>query len=306
MVHYQQYQGRCSMNKTKAIFAFFFFSFISNVVMVSKVCMVSILSLLPLATATAAAIATATTIGTPITICTDSNFWYPFTYVKADNKQAAGLHINIISKALKNAGFEPTYKPMPWNQCLKAAKTGLVDAVATVSYKTDRTDYLEYPADAANTKPDAKSNERVTQVEYVVITSAVDAKGQPNAYNYEGNIKTIPTPVRIPAGYSIVDTLEIAGLKVEEHPHSIDNFKRLIKEKKGSVIDLQDVTKHLNIQPEFQGKLKVSDKPIFSKSYYLAFTKGGAVKEDNQKKIWSEIAKVREDSKEMATFLEKY
>lgn len=244
--------------------------------------------------------------GTAITVCTDSNFWYPFTYVKQDTKQASGLHIDIITKALKEAGYEPIYKPMPWKQCLKEAKIGLVDAIATVSYKEDRSNFLDFPKDAATQEPDAKSKERVTQVEYVVVTPALDARGNRDTYSYQGDIKTIPNPVRIPAGYSIVDTLELAGLKVEENPSSIVNFKKLVKEKKGSVIDLNDVTKHLNTQAEFSGKLKVSDKPIFSKSYFLAFTKKGNVKEDSQKKIWAEIAKVREDSTQMGQFLEKY
>lgn len=244
--------------------------------------------------------------GTPITICTDSNFWYPFTYVKEDNKQASGLHIDIITQALKNLGYEPNYKPMPWQQCLKEGKTGLVDAVATVSYKKDRALYLDYPSDAMDAESGAKSKERVTQVEYRVITSRKDEKGQPNNYRFQGDVKTIPAPVRIASGYSIVDTLELAGLKVEENPHSIDNFKKLIKEKRGSVIDLEDVTKHLGMQPEYNGKMIISDQPIFSKSYFLAFSKDGKIKQDAQKKIWAEIAKVRENSSQMTQFLEKY
>lgn len=273
------------MIKAKTFIRFILFSFTSVAILVA---------------------AQASATGTAITVCTDSNFWYPFTYVKQDTKQAAGLHIDIITKALKEAGYEPVYKPMPWKQCLKEAKIGLVDAIATVSYKEDRAGFLDYPKDAASTEANAKSKERVTQVEYVVVTPAVNARGNRDNYSYQGDIKTIPTPVRIPAGYSIVDTLELAGLKVEENPSSIVNFKKLIKERNGSVIDLNDVTKHLSTQAEFSGKLKVSDKPIFSKSYFLAFTKKGNVKEGSQKKIWAEIAKLRDDSTQMGQFLEKY
>ncbi len=245
--------------------------------------------------------------GTPISICTDSNFWYPFTFVKEENKQAAGLHIDIITKALTELGYEPSYKPMPWKQCLKDAKDGHFDAVATVSYRADRANFLDYPADAADTSPGAKSKNRVSQVEYVVITPVVNAKGKPNVYSYQGDIKTIPSPVRVPAGYSIIDNLESAGLKVEEGQHSIEDFQKLVTQKTGSVIDLKDVTQHLSIQPEFSGKLAVSDKPIFSKSYFLAFTKKGNIKDtEAQKKIWAEIAKVREDSTQMGQFLGKY
>lgn len=248
-------------------------------------------------------VAFAVKAGKPINICTDTNFWYPFTYVKDETKQVTGLHIDIINKALTNAGYEPHYKALPWKQCLSEAKAGHFDAVATVSYKTDRTSYLDYPADASQ---NGKSKERVTQVEYVVITPVKDAKGNPSTYTYQGDIKTIPSPVRIPTGYSIVENLEQAGLKVEENPHSIDNFKKLVKEKTGSVVDLQDLTQHLASQPEFSGQLKIVSDPIFSKSYFLAFAKKGNLTTEDQKKIWEAIAKVRENSEQMGQFLEKY
>jgi polar amino acid transport system substrate-binding protein len=244
------------------------------------------------------------TAGTPITICTDTNFWYPFTYVKDENKQIAGLHIDIINKALADLGYEPNYKPMAWKQCLNEVKNGRVDAIATVSYKADRANFLDYPEGASAGQ--AKSNERVTQVEYIVITPVTDANGKANVYSYNGDIKTIPSPVRIPAGYSIVENLEQAGLTVEENPHSLDNFKKLAKEKTGSVIDLKDVAQHFITQPDFSGKIVIASEPIFSKSYFLGFSKKGSMKAEDQKKIWQAIAKVREDEVQMGKFLEQY
>jgi len=240
---------------------------------------------------------------TPISVCTDTNFWYPFTFVK-ENKEAGGLHIDIIRKALTNLGYEPSFKPLPWQQCLSEAKAGHFDAVATVSYKEDRTPFLNYPESA---EKGGKSPERVTQVEYVVITPSHDAKGKPITYTFNGDLKTIPSPVRVPKGYSIVENLEKAGLKVEEGPNSIENFKKLVRQKTGSVIDLEEVAKHLATQPEFSEKYTVAKEPIFSKSYFLAFTKKDEkIKEAEQQKIWQEIAKIRNDEKLMGKFLERY
>lgn len=237
---------------------------------------------------------------TPLSVCTDTNFWYPFTFVK--DKQAAGLHIDIIHRALTNLGYAPSYHPLPWQQCLSEVKAGHFDAVATVSYTADRS-YILYPA-KANT--DKKSPFRVTQVEYKVITATENNQGEKNTYIFNGDLKTIPNPVRLPRGYSIRENLEIAGLQVEENPNSLDSFEKLIQEKTGSVIDLEDMVNYLGKQPKFQYKLTVSPDPLFSRSYYLGFSKQSKINEEEANKIWQEIAKVRENPKLMAEFLKKY
>lgn len=146
----------------------------------------------------------------------------------------------------------------------------------------------------------------VTQVEYLVITAAENQKGEKNTYVYNGDLKTIPNPVRISTGYSIIENLDQAGLKVEENSSSLDNFKKLVKEKTGSVIDLEDMTKYLSTQPKFNKQLIISSEPIVSKSYYLGFSKKGKINEEDQNKIWQEIAKVRENPSVMTEFLKKY
>jgi polar amino acid transport system substrate-binding protein len=128
---------------------------------------------------------------TKLTICTDLNFWYPFTYIK--HQEAVGLHIGIISTALRHLGMEPNFIAAPWQECLNHAKEGLVDAIATTSYQKDRALYLNYPEGAAM---DLKSPWRVTQVGYVVVTSALNKKGKKNTYQFTGDFKSIPEPVR--------------------------------------------------------------------------------------------------------------
>lgn len=139
-----------------------------------------------------------------------------------------------------------------------------------------------------------------------MITAAENQKGEKNTYVYNGDLKTIPNPVRISTGYSIIENLDQAGLKVEENSSSLDNFKKLVKEKTGSVIDLEDMTKYLSTQPKFNKQLIISSEPIVSKSYYLGFSKKGKINEEDQNKIWQEIAKVRENPSVMTEFLKKY
>jgi len=239
---------------------------------------------------------------TSITICTDNNFWYPFTFVKGNNI-ATGLHIDIIQKALLATGYEPKFMPMSWKDCLNLAKEGKVDAIATASYKDDRAAYLYYPSGAA---VDRKSPYRVSQVEYRVITSSINKDGSESPYVFNGNLKEIPKPVRVTESYSIITDLRKEGVTVTEGKNNLENFKNLITEKTGSVIDLNEVAKYLSSQSDFKDKLTIQPHPLSSKSYYLAFTKGGAISLEEAEPIWKEIAIIREDPKLMTEFLKKY
>lgn len=238
---------------------------------------------------------------TPISICTDNNFWYPFTFVKGNT--VTGLHIDIIRKALQNLGYQPVFKPMPWQECLSEAKEGKVDGVATASYKDERAAYFNYPVGAAS---DKKSPFRVSQIEYRVITSALDKEGKPSTYVFNGDIKELPQPVRGNMSYSLIADLKKEGISVVEEKHAPTNFKKLIKEHTGSIVDLNEVAQYYNLQPEFTGKIKVQPHPLISKSYYLVFSKRGTISLEQAQKIWDEIAKVREEPSIMTEFLKKY
>ena len=76
-----------------------------------------------------------------ITLCTDNNFWYPFVYMQ--NGQVQGLHIDIINQALITQNCVAEYKPMSWADCQDAARFGIVDGIATISYDPARAKELE-------------------------------------------------------------------------------------------------------------------------------------------------------------------
>lgn len=245
--------------------------------------------------------ATPTFANNKIMICTDTNFWYPFTYVK--NQEPVGLHIDIISMALRDLGYEPKFKATSWKQCLSDAEHGLVDAVATASYRDDRAVYLNYPAGAA---VDKKSPWRVSQVGYVLITPTFNKQGEKNDYQFNGDFKMVPQPVRVPIHYSVAKDLDKEGLKVREGKNSLYNFKQLVQTRTGSVVDIEDVALHFATQPQFAEKFIIQKRHLNSKSYFLAFSKSGSVKLYESNAIWKEIAKIRDNSKLMAEFLKKY
>ncbi len=231
-----------------------------------------------------------------ISICSDNNFWYPFTLVK--DGQSAGIHIDIIAKALDNLGYEVEFKPLPWKRCLVEAEQGGVDGVATASFKEERAAFMHYPGDAATAK---KSTQRVMQVEYVVVTSA------DNSYEFSGDVKSIPEPVRAPRGYSIADDLKKQGVNVDDKASGDENnIKKLLRGGDGAVVTIPEVVNVLSEKAEFKGKLKISAQPLKSKSYYLPISKASKLSAEERDKIWAEIAKVRDDAAFMADAAAKY
>jgi len=237
-----------------------------------------------------------------ITICTDANFWYPFSYVDHE-KKAAGLHIDIIRAALTKLGFEPIYKPHPWQDCFEQAKLGMVDAVASVSYRDERATYLDYPMGAA---VDLQSPWRIMQIGYVVVTIRPDQEQKSKTPIFTGQLQDIPQPIRATAHYSVIQDLEKAGLKVKSGKSTAINFQQLLKERTGSVVDVEEVAQYFMLQPEFSQQLMIQKKLLNNKSYYLAFAKQATIDEATKEAIWQEVARVRDDPNLMAEFLKKY
>lgn len=242
-----------------------------------------------------------------ITLCTDANFWYPFTYVK--NEQATGLHIDIINQALSPLNYVAEYKPMGWSECQEAARRGKVDGIVTIAYEDNRAQYLYFPK---NAERDHKSPWRVTQADYVLITTNNPAQrrhalSDPLGVGFTAqNFKTLPLPVRVTASYSIVNDFNLQGVPVSQNVNTEDNYKKLVQEQTGSIIDLTEVALHYGTQPEYSGRLFIHPQPLQSKSYYLAFSKQGRVSQEDAQLIWQRIADVRDNKTELGILLEKY
>jgi polar amino acid transport system substrate-binding protein len=230
-----------------------------------------------------------------IKIATDQNMWYPFSFEQ--NGVSKGLHIDIVNLALNNLGHTPTFDPLPWKRCLWITRYGEYDALVGASYKPERAEFLNYPSDASS---NSKSEYRITQVEFSIITS-ID-----NPYEFNGDVKSIPHPVRATLGYSVVDNLKKQGVFVIETPGDVNSFQMLQRDKKGCIITLPEIANMLMKQSGYQGSFHISNKPFKSKSYFLVFSKKSLVSKAQQKKIWKEIKKIREDNELMDELLRKY
>ena len=231
-----------------------------------------------------------------IQVCTDQNYWYPFSY--AQQNEAKGIHIEIAAQALKNLGYAYKFSPLPWKRCLQTAGRGDFDAVLSASYNPQRAHRFIYPPDAADPRP---SDWRITQVEYVVIT----LKG--NDYGFEGDMRTLPHPVRSPLGYSIVNDLKDAGIRTVTSPDIRECMQQLILSGRGSVITPPQNARHLIREPRFAGKLKIHQHPVKSKSYFMVFSRQrGNLAKSEINSIWDEIRKLRSDHAYIDQLFRKY
>ena len=123
---------------------------------------------------------------------------------------------------------------------------------------------------------------------------------------YNGDVKTLPTPVRAPLGYSIVDDLRASELKVITNNTS-RNLKSIDRLQKGCVITPPENAARLIKALELEDRLKVHSKPVKSKSYFMLFSKKAAnFKQPEIEKIWDEIARLRDDEQFMKQLFEKY
>ncbi|MEY3182826.1 MAG: hypothetical protein RLZ35_811 [Pseudomonadota bacterium] len=234
-----------------------------------------------------------------IVLCTDNNFWYPFTYLKNDIVQ--GLHIDIVNQALIMQDYVAEYKPMPWATCQDAARFGAVDGIATISYDPSRETYLFFPEKSDNTAK--KSPWRVSQADYFVVTIRENTK---YLSHQNPTFRHVPAPIRLLSSYALVNDFQQQDIYVEQFMENQERYDKLVSERSGSVIDLAETAFYYSNKKQYQNQLFIHPKPIDSKSYYLAFSKKGRVSLEDAREIWKSIVQVRTDKSVLPEWLDKY
>lgn len=219
-----------------------------------------------------------------IKICVDNSNWVPYIYQEDTN--LTGLHIAIITNSLKELGIPYRFFKVPWKRCLKGLEKGTYDAVATASYNKQRNKFLIYPEDSQG---NIRSEWRVGQVEYIIATHVS------NPYQFSPDWKTLPKPIRVPRGYSIGQDIRKQGINIDDSAlNDMQNIKRLIREKTGSVVTLSSIIDWYKESKEDTESIKYHQQPLKSKSYFFAFSRNGSVSSNNAVVIWNKIKQDRE------------
>lgn len=215
--------------------------------------------------------------------CSD-RYWYPFLYTQDD--QARGILYDIVKKALESLKIKALIEPVPFRRAIVNARRGKVDGVVAVGFQPDLSQVLDYPPGA---EKDIESPWRIMQVDHVVVSLAEDN------YEFEGDLKTLPPPVRLLRSAPIVDDLSKAGIEVQEVREDVQNFLKLSRDRKGVIITTSVVAEKMNRDPRFKGRIKIHATSVASHSYYLAFSKNIRLSPEDKKRIWKEISRWRDD-----------
>jgi len=230
-----------------------------------------------------------------IKICVEERDWYPFLY--AEGRQARGILVDMAKEAVARAGFSMEVEPFPLKRCIKLAEHGRVDGVAAIPYSKQFARFLEYPAGAA---VDKESPWRIMQIDQVVVTFSG------NDFEFDGDLRTLPQPVRVPFNDPIGVTLKQAGLETEEAKTDRQNVAKLIRDRKGSVITTTVTAETLAQDESFRGMIEIQAVPLRSRSYFLSFSWKSSLSEFERRKIWEELERLRSDYVFMLQLLAQY
>jgi hypothetical protein len=200
---------------------------------------------------------------------------------------------HMMYTATQMAGHSLNLVPMNWEECQETVRGGKYDGAIPASYNTDRAEYMVFPSDAGK-NPDSKW--AVGRLNYVIITPAAIN------YQYNGDPKTIPQPVLIPEGYSVINDLRKIAPSLNIKEIGTDDKTNLVRllngSEKGSVVMMDSYADTLLARSLFKGKLKPS-KAVFSKTYYMPFSRSAAIPQADIQKIWDKIAQLKNDAKWM-------
>lgn len=244
-----------------------------------------------------------------ITICSDDIEEWPFLIL--NNEEASGIYKDIIAKSLtlakETSQFTLDVLPMPWNRCIEMVKKGQVDAALNISFNSERAEFIDFPSDAGkNEGKPCESKFKLYCGGYIVISM----KDFPEEYN--GDVLSLPQPIRIARGYSIAAELEkVLNEGLEIGKSDVINIKKLLRDKSGSVIaytSFEDKQLFFRFKKsnEVLDQLKIHKKHYTMKSYYLAFSKQSSIDVKLREVIWKNINLINENKELLAIIYDEY
>ncbi len=229
-----------------------------------------------------------------LTLCADQT-WYPFTFL--DSYKASGIFVDIAKATAEKMNLRIRIRAIDWGKCKEYAASGKVDGILGASFNPDRAKFMDYPMKGS--EPDSSFS--LSHLEYVAVTTKAQN------YQYNGKPSSIPQPVRVPEGFSIVKDLQAEGLKVDDSARGDQaNLISLAKDKNGSVVMLRELANVLVNKDFFEDQLVISTTPYKSKFYFSTFSKKSEFDASKRQVFWDKMSEVRKDRKLVDSFINKY
>ncbi|MBD3296323.1 MAG: hypothetical protein GF392_03030 [Candidatus Omnitrophica bacterium] len=230
-------------------------------------------------------------------LCCEERDWYPF--LVSEGREVYGILVDIVREAFSRVGYKIRVEPFPMNRCLKLAQHARSDGIVGMPYSREYARYVEYPPDSADKD---ESRWRIMQIDQVVVTYE-DRDGQ---YEFDGNIRSLPEPVRISTYDPLASDITQAGLDVEEAASDRQNFAKLVRDRRGSVITTSLIAENILRENLYKDILHIHAVPVRSRSFFLAFSWDSSLSDFERQRIWQEIASVREDYVFMLQLFARY
>ena len=199
-----------------------------------------------------------------------------------------GMGIEAVYLLEKKLGVKITIKRLPWKRCLQELKTGKADLLFTASFKEKRKEIGKYPEINGKVDPNRKFSSS-SYAFYKLKSSPLDFTGK--------NYSTFTKLVGAPRGYSIVEDLKKKGLKIDEGPSTLIDFKKLMNNRIQAVAALELTGDfYLTSNPDLSAKIEKMKPLITEKPYYFMISHQfyNSNKELSEK-VWDTIAEIRED-----------
>lgn len=222
----------------------------------------------------------------------------PNTNVSLDLLKQAVINLKI------KANIELKMQYMPWSDCLSLLEKGEMDAGLNVSFKDNRAQYLEFPADAGGQegKPCA-SLYKIACSGYVVVTL------KSNPFEFKGNPKLLPKPVRVVSGTSVASELQTIFKNVSDleiNKNDSINLHELLRKKTGSVITHFAYILDLKKFQKLSNQIKIHKKFYIQKSYYIPFAKKSSFPKEYRTSLWNEIRELYNNKEFISNLISKY
>lgn len=137
---------------------------------------------------------------------------------------------------------------------------------------------------------------------YVVITLKSDK------FDYNGNPKDLPIPVRVARGFAIVSEIEklFSEKDIEIAKSDLVNIKKLLRDKVGSVVAYSSVLYELKQYNDISQKIKIHKHNYVMKSYYMPFSKRSKTPDKIKMLLWSQVGNITNNDKDFKKIYNKY
>ena len=185
-----------------------------------------------------------------VTVCVADAEGYTFSY--KDGDKFKGIHIDIAREAITNAGFQVSFKFLPWKRCIEhEMRHGTSDAALSAAWNQTREEYLWYPDDARELGPLCKSPSALICNGPVLLIPASES------FVYGGDPKKIPEPIRVTSGYNQAKMFTDLGKRVDEGLGDEFNFGKMVRDGTGSVLIWKLNLARFESDPNLSTKFKV-------------------------------------------------